>query len=230
MKTISLTLYTFDDLSEKVQKEIIDRERWNIMGQVMDCYNTDYQRSLKKIEETFDFKIANWEVGYCGYHYRIKITKSSAYEYERESYYQNIDLETLSGKLLRRYIHNNILPQLEKGKYHGKLIGTPPDCKQVKRYSKISHTIDCPFTGHCYDMNFLDPFLAYLKAPNDITTTYFDLMNRCVDSFFSQWHREYEYWADDKDAIREELHNNRYEEQLYHKDGTTYNGPMKEVA
>lgn len=25
------------------------------------------------------------------------------------------------------------------------------------------------------------------------------------------WHEEYEYWADDEDAIREELHHNQYE-------------------
>ena len=31
MKTITLQLYTFDELSEEVQKEIIERERWNIM-------------------------------------------------------------------------------------------------------------------------------------------------------------------------------------------------------
>ena len=35
MKTITLQLYTFDELSEEVQKEIIERERWNIMDQCM---------------------------------------------------------------------------------------------------------------------------------------------------------------------------------------------------
>ena len=34
MKTITLQLYTFDELSEEVQKEIIERERWNIMDQI----------------------------------------------------------------------------------------------------------------------------------------------------------------------------------------------------
>lgn len=42
MKTITLQLYTFDELSEEVQKEIIERERWNIMDQCMEAYGSDY--------------------------------------------------------------------------------------------------------------------------------------------------------------------------------------------
>lgn len=47
MKTITLQLYTFDELSEEVQKEIIERERWNIMDQCMEAYGSDYVTSLR---------------------------------------------------------------------------------------------------------------------------------------------------------------------------------------
>lgn len=31
MKTINLTVFSFDELSENVQKKIIEREHWNVM-------------------------------------------------------------------------------------------------------------------------------------------------------------------------------------------------------
>ena len=36
MKTINLTLFSFDELSENVQKKIIERERWNVMERCVD--------------------------------------------------------------------------------------------------------------------------------------------------------------------------------------------------
>ena len=54
MKTITLQLYTFDELSEEVQKEIIERERWNIMDQCMEAYGSDYVTSLSCLLYTSD--------------------------------------------------------------------------------------------------------------------------------------------------------------------------------
>lgn len=64
MKTITLQLYTFDELSEEVQKEIIERERWNIMDQCMEAYGSDYVTSLRTFE-----KLTNTQ-----YDRRIKLT------------------------------------------------------------------------------------------------------------------------------------------------------------
>lgn len=36
------------------------------------------------------------------------------------------------------------------------------------------------------------------------------------------WDEEYEYWADNEDAIREELHHNQYEDRLYYENGDIY--------
>ena len=57
-----------------------------------------------------------------------------------------------------------------------------------------------------------------------------DLIEQCYDSFFKCWHEEYEYWANDENAIREELHNNQYEDRLYYMDGRVYSGPLDDVA
>lgn len=62
---------------------------------------------------------------------------------------------------------------------------------------------------------------------------YIYLLFPCVlfDMFlFEGWHEEYEYWANDENAIREELHNNQYEDRLYYMDGRVYSGPLDDVA
>lgn len=56
-----------------------------------------------------------------------------------------------------------------------------------------------------------------------------DLMGQCYDNFFKSWHEEYEHWVDDEDAIREELHHNQYEGQLYYENGEAHAGPLNKI-
>lgn len=65
------------------------------------------------------------------------------------------------------------------------------------------------------------------RCPNGVAE---DLMRQCYDNFFKSWHEEYEYWADDESALREELHNNQYEDRLYYKNGDVYVGQLNEIA
>lgn len=229
MKTIELTLYEFDDLSPDVQKEIIDKERWNIMDSCMEAYGIDYQATLKKFQELTDTYVRNWEVGYCGYNYRVDSDKGPFYENPLD-YNKDICYDELSGKLLFRYINNNIIPYLSKGKFYitGQR-GIDGKYHSTTRYSKIQNTFyDCPLTGVCYDNEILHPLLKYYQnwPTYPANYTYKDLMEECYESFFKSWHEEYEYWADDENAIREELHHNNYEDRWYHKDGRVYHGPL----
>lgn len=225
MKTINLTLYSFDELSKEVQKEIINRERWNIMGQCMEGLSSDYHNSLEQFEKAFFIKCKDWEVNYCNYFFDFDITKVEAFGWKNNS----IELETLSGKLLQRFIRNNTMQHLEKDKYYGKLKGVYPNYQHIKRYSRIFKEVNCPLTGCCYDMDLLDPILKYNASP-DQSTNYRKLIKECLDSFFKSWHEEYNYWADDEDAICEELHHNQYENRLYYKNGAVYEGHEEEVA
>ncbi len=231
MKTVNITLYIFDDLAEDVQKEIIERERWNIMESCMDSYGSDYRASLKEFEEIFNVNCRSWSVDYSSFFYRFQVEKEEAFEWRRTDNfdYEAIELSSLKGKLLIRYLQNYILPYITKGKYYGKFVGIHPNAKHIKRYSNVFRECSCPMTGAIYDHFLLDPILEYIEKP-DANTTYKDLINRCLNSFFDTWHKEYEYWADNENAIREELHNNHYEDQLYYKDGTVSNIPLDECA
>lgn len=222
MKTINITLYSFDELSEDVQKQIIDRERWNIMEQCMDGYGPDYQKSLEKFEELMDISVSRWGCNYNSYYFNVKVDVKCVYDEETL-------LEHLSGKLLVRYLHNNILSYLLTAKQYSSLkyVDNKPILK--RRSSRILKECECPLTGACYDMYLIDPILQYLQKPDELTS-YETLMDKCVDSFFEEWHKEYRYWADNEDAIREELHNNQYEDRLYYADGRVYDGPLDVVA
>lgn len=57
-------------------------------------------------------------------------------------------------------------------------------------------------------------------------------VNKWIDKngSFDSWHEEYEYWADNEDAIREELHHNQYEDRLYYENGDVYVEPLNEIA
>lgn len=57
-----------------------------------------------------------------------------------------------------------------------------------------------------------------------------DLIEQCYDNFFKSWHEEYEYWADDKDAICEELHYNQYKDRLYYENGDVYVESLNEIV
>lgn len=69
MKTINLTVFSFDELSENVQKKIIERERWNVMEQCMDAYGIDYKKSMKAFENLTNTEVYNYKVGYSTYYF-----------------------------------------------------------------------------------------------------------------------------------------------------------------
>lgn len=74
----------------------------------------------------------------------------------------------------------------------------------------------------------IDYYNAWCTYPEDFSLE--DLMRQCYDNFFKSWHEEYEYWADNEDAIREELHHNQYEDRLYYENGDVYVELLNEIA
>lgn len=52
-------------------------------------------------------------------------------------------------------------------------------------------------------------------------------VRRC---FLCNEYEEYEYWADDESALREELHNNQYEDRLYYENGNVYVEQLNEIV
>ena len=111
MKTIYLSLYKFDELSKEAQQNVIEKERWNIMWQCMDCYGSDYKASLEKFDTLMGTEACDYSVDYSGYDFNYKINDMvicvNPIDCDKDIYPNN-----LCGKLLFRYINNNIMPYI----------------------------------------------------------------------------------------------------------------------
>ena len=236
MITKTINLYSYNELSESAKDRI--REQWRRYD-LMDAYNSDYEATLKEFSDICNVKVKNWEVGLCGSYFRFDC---DSYPYEicdKDGYVDEyIALESLSGKLLFRYVLNNIIPYIIKGKYHGQLVKddtNPSGWRHTKRYSRVVMNDEiekgvCPLTGYYADCDILKPIVKYYRAwasyPSDYT--YEDLMNECLSAFFKVWELDYEYRYTD-DAIDKEIEAN-WDEMLFFEDGTEFNGELDENA
>lgn len=114
----------------------------------------------------------------------LEVRISSTGNYYSNGFDANINLMT--GLRLRTWLINNILPEIEKPKYLGQAKGKPV-------YSKMSKEISCPFTGCCYDMDFLGPIIDYIKYDQ----YYRDNDGRiCLDSLCNELFRTFDKLVD----------------------------------
>lgn len=167
MKEIVLKLYEFDELSKDSQERIIERERWNIMDCCMEAYGADYISTMKSFGDLTNTEAYGWEVGYTRYDFRFKFKYNDPIYCHPTDYDKDIYPNNLCGKLLFRYINNNIMPRIIKGRY----FSTP--CKYVDgkyeykhKYSRVmfDYGDNFPLTGMCYDLYLLKPIIDYYNA------------------------------------------------------------------
>lgn len=108
MKELKINVFSFEELSKEIQDKVIERERWNIMDSVMECHCMEFQKTLEEFQKITDSYVKSYKVDYCGARFgKVRSDKIV---------YDDFDLEDLSGKLLFRYIDNEIMPYLQRGK------------------------------------------------------------------------------------------------------------------
>lgn len=225
MKELTIKVYSFDELSKEVQYKIIERERWDVMDNAMECSGMEFDDTLKEFERITDSRVTGYDVGYCGYNFGRVCSDKLAFE--------EFDLEDLSGKLLFRYISNEIMPYLIRGKYYstcGKYDKNGKYTYKSRRSKVLMESFDgCPLTGVCYDCDVLEPLFDYYRnwaRPEYRSLTFRDVMERCYDSLFYTLYKEYEYRASDE-SVREEL---SAREDYYYEDGTKCEGYIYSAA
>lgn len=218
MKEIKATVYKFKELADDVKKKIIDRERFNIMDNCMEIYSDDYHGTLLKIQDAVCCNARNWEVGYCGYNFRLDFGNHPMFDY--------MSPDEIRGKYLFRFV-NGIIDNFFKGKYYS-TPGYYVDGKYHYRYRYSRVLLDdsaCPLTGMCYECSFEHVLMKYYRTWTSYPATYSlrNLIQDCFDSFFKGWYDEYQYWASD-DGVLEQLENSsRYEDDIFFEDGTECN-------
>lgn len=209
MKELKINVFSFDELSKEVQDKVIERERWNVMDSVMECTCLEFQKTLDEFQKITDSYVNSYEVDYCGCRFgKVRSDKIV---------YDDFDLEDLKGKLLFRYIGNEIMPYLQKLKSYSKF--GKGDKVKSRRSRIIMEGFDgCPLTGVMYDYIVLKPLFDYYynwSRPEYQNLTFCDVMEECYDKLFEALHEEYQYYASDE-AVREELLNR---EDKYYEDG-----------
>lgn len=223
MKEVTMKLYGFTELDELTRKEIVERERWNVMENDTEAWSGDWQKSLSEFEKLTETTLRNWEVGYCGYN-------SGTIRYEHDGpilgdYENGYYAHELKGKHLFRYLNNNILPYIQKKKtYWGKFkFDANWRCIGAKeRTSRIMFSSDAhsALTGYCGDYRLLKPILDYCAEwPKHPETTWEDLLKECYDGFFEDWYNDYQGCASDE-YVEERL--SEEDNCLYFEDGTMF--------
>jgi len=86
-----------------------------------------------------------------------------------------------------------------------------------QRKSRVFTDKCCVLTGYCADEDILKPIHDFLKSPDKDTTLY-DLMDKCLDSFFKSCRDDMEYQCSEE-CFEESCEANDYE---FYESGKMY--------
>jgi hypothetical protein len=196
MKTISINIYSFNELTETAKENAINNQRENICT---DYIYDDAHETVKKFHELFGTKEGSksW----------LDINTNN-FEY---------NVTELKGLRLRTYIINNFGYALFKGKYYSLWSKKDVSYKYHKegypvlktRHSKVMFENSSVLTGVCYDESILQPIYDFIEYKNKDYYSYMNiecLMNECINSIEKDIENEIE-GVNKEDYIIEDIIN-----------------------
>jgi len=225
MKEAKIKLYRFEELEENIQDIIIEKMQCN--NDFAEAYYSEWEGTLEEFEKLMDIKVKNWEVSGCGYNYRVQF---NGYTYIPDGYMHEIDGDDIKGKHLWRWLMNNVYDDIFPCKKYYKYDAGYNREKgrwNKQRASKVIRRMwdDCVLTGMCYDYEILKPIAEYMSKPYKEDYTLDDLVHDCLDSFFSAWQEEIEYY-NSYEGVKEWLL--EYDDKEYYENGKVFNGVLVE--
>lgn len=238
MKTITINLYEFGELSDEVRKGIVKQKCFDVMADVMECYASEYEASLKAFKDATGFDARNWEVGYYEHHFRR--------DNPDYAIMGSIDCplyaEDIKGRLLWRWCYRFVRDN-RRGKYYGELFPCekskehPVGMRHVKYYSKATKEPItggwCPWTGCCTDCALVESivefYLNYHRGEYSEDYTLEDLIDDCLEKFFDEWESGYNAYGDNKDGCVEEELELRYDGDWFNANGKRFMGDIKDL-
>lgn len=195
MRTVTINLFSFDELSESAKQKALNHFREN-------NYYSDFSDMVNTIE-----KIAEK----CNFH--CEWLNNNEIDYYIEDYYWE-EIENLKGKRAFAYVMNNyISPNMINKTYRLK-----NNYYSKSRKSKLFKTInDCCFTGYAVDCCFFEAFKEWKNKFNNNTTVgeFIILLSKKLNK---EWEAEIDYVNSDE-FIEEVMTYNGYE---FLEDGTLY--------
>lgn len=180
MKTISINLYTWDELSEKAK-----RHYWETSGlDFSDDYGSDYENTLNSFCNAFDVSCFGWSVNDYTFHF----SSETAGRWD-----DCPDSPEKAARWIPKILWNEYRDRIYKGKY----FSTPGHWNTGKysykcRYSHVIMETDCTLTGYCADDFIMQPLLDCLNGKETYTSPA-ELFDACFTAFFEAWQTDIIY-------------------------------------
>lgn len=198
MKTRTITVYSFDELSDKAKQNAIEYFR-NRNYEDGNFWANENRQSMEKFAELFPIKVTDWSYGGRGEGVSFRFT-------------DDYNLEGMKGLRLAKYIWNNYKDNIYKPRYYSICNGIK-NCVGLNskgRYSKVQITeFGCPFTGFYMDNEILAPIFDFMRAPSP-NTDFKDLLNDCFNAWVKACNDDVESQNSDENII-ETIEANEYE-------------------
>lgn len=196
MKTVTRTydIYQFHELSSEAQSTAYNE--W--LQHFEYAWSSENRTTMKRFEEIFNITVNDWSYDNCTYNYRF----TSHYSGEEEE---------LNGIRLLKYLTNHYWYILFPAKTYWM------KNYQKNRKSRIFVQADCVLTGYCADYDILQPIYDFLKSPDN--TTLYDLIDKCLKSFFKCCRDDVKYQTSEE-AFIENCTANDYD---FFSDGKIFN-------
>lgn len=175
MRTIEITVYTIDELSEKAKEKAYH----NWLQQNDYPWENENRKTLEEFCRIFPVKVIDWSYGYWDNYIHFQFTGDE-------------NIENLSGLRLLKYIYNNYYDCLFKGKFYYKEKYVNGKYEYKCRRSKIIKDNSCVLTGYDLDDVILKPIYDFLKKPKEYITFY-DLMKECLNTWVKACSEDYQY-------------------------------------
>jgi len=186
MRTKTINIYTFDELSEESKQSAIEEYRKN---QTEIFWMDEIVQSLKSLFENCDgISLKDWSLG----DYRSWI----------EIDFTNEEVENFTCKRAMAWIENNLLSNIRVPYYGNKR----KELRQYGKYYYAGKIKPCPFTGYCADEDYLDELIKDIKSGTDLKTAFKNLAYTCQKLIQNEW--EYQQ---SEEYIIEHFEANEYE-------------------
>lgn len=234
MKTITINLYEFGELSGEVRKKIVEQKCFDVMDDVMNSFASEYEASLQAFEQATGFGVRGWKVGYYVHQFR----RDNPADVVMGTYDYPVEPEDIKGHLLWRWCYRFVRDN-RRGEWY--YIGWDKkervlrlDRGNAERRSRIiMEPITggwLPWTGVCTDCALVEPivefYLNYHRGKFSEDYSLEDLIDDCLEKFFNEWESEYNAYGNNEDNIVEEELTNRHDGDLFFANGKIYEGKL----
>lgn len=200
MRTEEIKIYQFSELSDEAKQKAIEWMRDSNM-EFGHWFIDEAFKTIEKGVEAFDFRLSKYSIDWENANMSSTTITTGL---------DDAIAEEISGVRLYKYLVNNFSGIFWERKHWGEYTKNENTGKwRYKYYSKIQNIEhSCPFTGVCYDDDFLEPFREFLKKPNGLTLK--ELVEEGIEKVLRSVESEIEYRNTDE-ALIEDIEANEYE-------------------